>query len=200
MSTALQAVCEYTKPGSPLPGGRTPMKKLLLAALLVVIGVPVCVTASWMLTQSVLQATSDADFCTTCHTMEPFAQSFRADVHGGSNPDGLAAQCTDCHLRHDSLAAYLWTKTRFGIHDIWAQLTYDLDAIDWQAGLAERARYVFDSGCLKCHGELEDVRGNQRAFIAHRPYFLGEIERKCVGCHPHVGHKNLVSLLPPATE
>jgi cytochrome c-type protein NapC len=172
--------------------------RVLVVALAVVL-VPAGVVAAWMITEVAIEATSGPDFCTTCHTMAPFARTFRADVHGGSNPNGTAALCTDCHLRHDNVAAYLWTKARFGLHDVWAQLTYDLDAIDWRAGLAERAEYTFDSGCLKCHRALADARGNQPAFVAHRPYFLGEIERKCVACHPHVGHRELAAALPPAT-
>jgi len=171
------------------------MKRALLAAVLTVVAVPLGVTASWMVTEAALQATSGPAFCTTCHSMVPFARAYRADVHGGKNPRGLAAQCTDCHLRHDNLAAYLWTKARFGLHDVWVQLTADLDAIDWRAGLARREAYVFDSGCLICHRELADARGNSRAFVAHRPYFLGEIDRKCVGCHPHEGHRELAAVL-----
>ncbi|WP_207148087.1 cytochrome c3 family protein [Thiohalocapsa halophila] len=174
------------------------VKKSLIGILAAVVLIPVVVTASWMLMEGTLAATSGPGFCTTCHTMEPFARTYRADVHGGDNPRGLAAKCTDCHLRHDSLAAHLWTKARFGLHDIWAQLTYDLTAIDWQAGLAERESYVFDSGCLKCHRDLEHARGNNPAFVAHRPYFLGEIDRTCVSCHPHVGHQGLAAALPPS--
>lgn len=180
---------------SRLEDGRGFVKKNLITMLVVAIALPVGVTASWMLMESTLEATSDADFCTSCHTMEPFARTFRQDTHGGRNALGLSAKCTDCHLRHDSLAGYLWTKARFGLHDLWAQLTYDLDAIDWRAGLARREHYVFDSGCLRCHRELRDIRGNQPAFVAHRPYFLGEIARKCVSCHEDVGHHNLARTL-----
>jgi cytochrome c-type protein NapC len=172
--------------------------KPVLIAIVLVVAVPAGAAAAWMLMETMLVATSGPAFCTTCHTMAPFARTFRADVHGGNNPNGTAALCTDCHLRHDNLVTYLWTKARFGAHDVWAQLTYDLDAIDWRAGLARRAEYTFDSGCLKCHRALADVRGNQRAFVAHRPYFLGEIERKCVACHPHVGHRGLAAALLPS--
>lgn len=176
------------------------MKKALLVVALVFVVLLLGVTASWMITQSALEATSGPDFCTTCHTMEPFARTFRKDVHGGSNRRGLAAQCTDCHLRHDNVASYLWTKARFGLHDVWAQLTYDLDAIDWKAGLEHRERYVFDSGCLMCHRELEDARGNNAAFVAHRPYFLGEIGMQCVSCHAQVGHSGLAAALSHTTN
>lgn len=171
------------------------MKKGLLAAVLVLVVVPLGMTTSWMITEAALETTSGPDFCATCHTMEPFARTFRQDVHGGRNPRGLAAQCTDCHLRHDNVASYLWTKARFGLHDVWAQLTYDLNAIDWQSGLAHRERYVFDSGCLTCHRELENARGNSPAFVAHRPYFLGEIDKQCVTCHAQVGHSGLAAAL-----
>lgn len=176
------------------------MRRALIVVVLALAVAPIAVTASWMLMETALRATSGSEFCTVCHTMEPFARTYRADAHGGSNPRGLVAQCTDCHLRHDTLAAYLWTKARFGLHDIWAQLTYDLDAIDWRAGLDRREEYVFDSGCLMCHRDLEDARGNNPAFVAHRPYFLGEIEARCVTCHPHVGHRELAAALTPPTE
>jgi cytochrome c-type protein NapC len=32
---------------------------------------------------------------------------------------------------------------------------------------------------------------NNKAFVAHKPYFLGETSKQCVSCHEHVGHKNL---------
>ena len=176
------------------------MYKAPFAVVLAVVVVSLGVTSSWMIMEAALQRTSGPAFCTTCHTMDPFARTYRADVHGGSNAGGLAAQCTDCHLRHDGVASYLWTKTRFGLHDIWAQLTHDLDAIDWRAGLSHRADYVFDSGCLQCHRELGEARGNNRAFVAHRPYFLGEIDRKCVGCHQHVGHRDLAAALSSSSD
>ena len=59
-----------------------------------------------------------------------------------------------------------------------------------------REQYVFDSGCLHCHANLErGTMASNKAFVAHKPYFLGETSKKCVTCHQHVGHKDLGSHL-----
>jgi len=163
-----------------------------LAAPLITVGI-------WVGAEHLFRATSGEAFCASCHTMQPFAATYRRDVHGGQNPLGIAAQCTDCHLPHSSPERYLVAKARFGLHDAWAEMTYDLEAIDWQAHRAERERYVFDSGCLQCHSALAEVRGNSRGFVAHRPYFLDETAKQCVSCHPHVGHRDLTTAIDTMT-
>jgi cytochrome c-type protein NapC len=93
----------------------------------------------------------------------------------------------------------MYMKARFGMHDAWAQLTYDLDAIDWQAKRAHREDFVFDSGCLECHQDLERAsEQSAKSFVAHKPYFLGTVEARCVTCHENVGHKNLSTHLAAA--
>lgn len=167
------------------------LKVIVVLALLGVFAV-----ASWAVTDYAFHATGGEAFCTTCHTMEPMAKAYRQDVHGGANPLGLTAQCVDCHLSHENSLAYFYTKAKFGLNDVYAQTFKDLDAIDWQALREHREDYVFDSGCLKCHSNLEQApRRDTKAYVAHRPYFLGEIEKKCVSCHQHVGHKDLGSIL-----
>jgi cytochrome c-type protein NapC len=150
-----------------------------------------------LLTAVGVRLTSDEKFCTLCHTMEPMAKSYRKSLHGGNNTSGWKAKCTDCHLPHTNEIYDLMIKTKFGLHDTWAQLTYDLDKIDWHVKRAHRADFVFDSGCLKCHQNLEKVNGsNKKAFMAHRDYFRGLTGNKCVDCHEHVGHHALGLYLP----
>jgi len=156
---------------------------------------------SWALTDYAFHATGDDAFCTSCHTMEPMGQAYRRDVHGGDNPMGTEALCVDCHLSHDNPLAYFYTKAKFGIHDVYAQTFKDLDAIDWQAMRKRREEYVFDSGCMKCHGALETApRSNNKAFVAHKPYFLGRTEKQCVTCHEHVGHEDLTAALDAQSD
>jgi cytochrome c-type protein NapC len=178
---------------------RTKAVTAWVAAL--VVGLPVLAAASWMVVETALQRTSGAAFCGACHTMDPFVASYRQDVHGGNGVHGVRAKCTDCHLSHEDLVSYLWTKTRFGAHDVWAQLTYDLDAIDWKGKRSHRESFVFDSGCLKCHADLERASmANTKAFVAHKPYFLGEIQSKCVSCHENVGHRDIVAFIDRAKD
>jgi len=154
--------------------------------------VPLLVVGAWAVTDVIVHETGDAEFCGGCHAMQPMVTSFREDVHGGAGTQGVEAACTDCHTPHDNPLNYLWSKTRFGVHSVWAQLTYDIDKIDWEAKREERERLVFDSGCLTCHGSLERASdGDAVMYTAHRPYFLGTTTRQCVTCHQNVGHANL---------
>jgi cytochrome c-type protein NapC len=150
----------------------------------------------WILTEGVVQATSGRDFCTTCHSMEPFAQTYDQDVHGGHNSGGVAASCVDCHLPHESPGGTLVAKVRTGIHDGLAELVSVFKEPDWIGNLDRRAEYVYDSGCLKCHSRLENApEDNPTAAMAHQGYFQGGLNLMCVSCHPHVGHKDLLATL-----
>lgn len=161
---------------------------------------PALVFASWLLTETMVQQTAGEPFCGSCHTMGPMVAAYRADIHGGAGEQGVKAKCTHCHIPHDNPVTYMIMKSRFGIHDAWAQLTYDLDSIDWQAKRSHSENYVFDSGCLQCHKDLQRASESSAvSFVAHRPYFLGTIESKCVTCHDRVGHKNLSERLATAS-
>jgi cytochrome c-type protein NapC len=156
----------------------------------------ILMAGGWVLTEAAIQATSDRDFCTTCHSMEPFAKAYDQDVHGGRNPGGLAAACVDCHLPHDSPGAYLIAKVRTGIHDGWAELMSVFSEPDWIGNLERRADYVYDSGCMKCHSNLRDAPGaTPGATFAHQAYFQDDSNLVCVTCHAHVGHKDLLTYL-----
>ncbi len=147
---------------------------------------------SWYGVESVFENTKDAEFCASCHTMEPMRRSYEQDVHGGNNKMGVVVDCLGCHLPHDGPFHYAVAKAQTGLHDIWAELTYDLEKIDWIAKRERREHYVYDSGCLSCHQNLERATmASNRAFVAHKPYFLGTTEKKCVSCHQFVGHHNL---------
>ncbi|MEQ8516443.1 MAG: NapC/NirT family cytochrome c [Chromatocurvus sp.] len=164
------------------------IKHILAAAVIL----PILVIGAWAVTDVIVHETGDAGFCGTCHAMRPMVAAYREDIHGGAGDQGLRAACTDCHTPHDNPINHLWSKARFGAHSLWAQLTYDIDKIDWEAKRDERERLVFDSGCLQCHSDLERASDqNPRTFVAHRPYFLGSTRKQCVTCHAHVGHKNL---------
>ncbi|WP_296809015.1 NapC/NirT family cytochrome c [Thiocapsa sp.] len=66
----------------------TTKRKWLLTTLgvLGLLSVGILMTGGWILIEGAVQATSGRDFCTTCHSMEPFALAYDQDVHGGRNP------------------------------------------------------------------------------------------------------------------
>jgi len=170
--------------------------RILLIFVLLVIGAPIVMAAAWIGTETVIERTSGAEFCTRCHTMEPFAEAHAKDVHGGDNAGGVVAVCTDCHLPHDSAFSHLVAKAQTGLRDAWAQAIYIFHKPDWVAGLEEREHYVYDSGCLSCHQALERMsEGNPVALAAHGAYFSGQLDKACVACHQHVGHEDLLPAL-----
>jgi len=167
-------------------------KNLSKMALFTIILIGIVVGAVGSFTTAVMvEKTSGKEFCTQCHTMQPMANSYMADIHGGENKEGLTAKCVDCHLPHDSLMGYLVEKAKTGTHDVWAEFTYDKSKIDWQEKRKHAKHFVFDSGCLHCHSNLKDATmGTPKGFIAHKAYFLDK-NKKCVECHKNVGHHNL---------
>ncbi len=139
-----------------------------------------------------VEKTSGVEFCSSCHSMTPMVKSYKISVHGGNNTQGLTAKCSDCHLPHDNIFNYMRQKIASGNHDLVMELFADISKIDWNEKRKHREKYVYDSGCMKCHKNLEGNHGgNHKAFIAHKDYFMGTSGKKCVSCHEHVGHKNL---------
>ena len=165
---------------------------ILLALIVAFVALFILPFSAWLVAEEGFKHTSNAEFCTSCHSMEPFEAAYFEDIHGGNSSHGVQATCTDCHLNHDSASAYFFNKAQTGIHDVWVENFGDLESIDWEGNRAHREEYVYDSGCLSCHNNLENAtKGSNKAFVAHHDYFSGEIDNKCVSCHEHVGHQNL---------
>jgi len=178
---------------------RTPL--VILFIISIFIAFFVLPFLSWLIADEGIAATSGSDFCVDCHSMEPMEDAYMKDVHGGASSHGVQAQCVDCHLDHSSSVAYFFDKVRTGTHDIWVENTQDTHDIDWQAKREHRESFTYDSGCLHCHVNLEQAtKANSKAFIAHKPYFLGDIDDKCVTCHDDVGHKELDEALQAHEE
>lgn len=148
----------------------------------------VVVIASWMMMETGVEVTSRPNFCVSCHAMEPMVKSYHDSVHGGQNDRGIQAACTDCHVSHENVFAHFAGKAQSGTHDAWVTLTRNEATLDWQAKREEHNEYVYDSGCLTCHQNLEAVAGGNSY---HRGYFEGSEGLQCVDCHAGVGHENL---------
>ena len=148
----------------------------------------VLIVISWVTVETGIEISSHADFCGTCHVMEPMVNSYHDSIHGGNNPRGIMAACTDCHTSHENVVSHFASKAQSGTHDVWVTLTRDESTLDWQAKREEHNNYVYDSGCLTCHRKLEEAT-RDKGF--HDKYFSGDIDSQCVDCHAEVGHDNL---------
>lgn len=98
------------------------------------------------------------------------------------------AACTDCHVSHENIFTHFVGKAQSGTHDIWVTLTTNERENDWQGLRLRREEYVYDSGCLTCHRNLENATQDTKE---HENYFAGTTDLQCVHCHEEVGHDNL---------
>ncbi len=113
---------------------------------------------------------------------------------------GVQATCVECHLPHDGIINYLYTKAKLGAHDTFAEIFYDKKKIDWEKARERRGKFTYDSGCLNCHSNLLDAtNSSHKALIAHKSYF-NEGKPSCASCHEHVGHRNLDHFLKEYKE
>jgi len=162
--------------------------KKLLNWFVILISLLLLTVISWMSLETGVEITSHADFCNICHSMEPMVRSYQASIHGGNNPRGIMTACTDCHVSHENVFKHFLGKAQSGTHDAWVTLTRDESTIDWQALRAKREEYVYDSGCLTCHRNLEAATMDKET---HTNYFANVTDTQCVTCHEEVGHSNL---------
>jgi cytochrome c nitrite reductase small subunit len=160
-------------------------KGLILGVLLTV----VTVLASGFM----VETTNTDTFCVSCHAMTPFRTAWQNAVHGGHNSKGFTAQCVDCHLPHGNFIEYFYTKAKTGTGDVIQNLTFDPYAFDWAANAeGNRLHFTFDSACRHCHANLTPPGLPSGGLIAHRSYLLGNTDKHCTSCHPHVGHKDMI--------
>lgn len=159
---------------------------------MLVIVIPLLLSAGWVIAQYVIARTSGVEFCASCHSMEPMAASYRLDVHGGRSIHGVQAACSDCHLPQGDSLSFMWEYWNRLVGDAWVELFHGSGATDWESLRGERESYVYDSGCLGCHANLLGAfPRNTDAFAAHKSYYRGESRSACVSCHSSVGHDDL---------
>ena len=86
-------------------------------------GLLLLIIISWMTIETGIEISSHADFCGVCHAMEPMVKSYHISTHGGNNPRGVMAGCTDCHVSHKNVFTHFVGKARSGTHDAWVTIT-----------------------------------------------------------------------------
>ena len=71
-------------------------------------GAGIFAALSWAAMDTMIHLTGDDEFCSSCHSHAPIGASYREDIHGGNNPTGWRATCSQCHIPQDNSLHYLW--------------------------------------------------------------------------------------------
>jgi cytochrome c-type protein NapC len=117
------------------------LRNRVILSLLSLAGLGIGVAASWALMDTMIHATGDDAFCSSCHSHVPIGASYRESPHGGNNATGWRASCSQCHIPHDNSLHYLWVKGVHGVVDPTMELLKDSYDIDWHGNRERREEY-----------------------------------------------------------
>lgn len=162
---------------------------LALVGLGFVVGV-----IAWAGFDAGIAATSDNEFCTSCHEMRDAAfREYQQTIHY-SNRTGVRASCSDCHVPRDWLHK---TGRKFAAaSQLWGKITGVIDTpAKYEAKRAALARRVWERmertdslECRNCHVSQAMNRDLQRE-RAQKRHASGLAEGKtCIDCHFGIAH------------
>jgi nitrate/TMAO reductase-like tetraheme cytochrome c subunit len=126
-----------------LPGSRWRRRiKRLLIGLSITVGVLLLLSGT--LVGVAEHRTSQAQFCASCHIMEPYYASWQADTHGSK----LDVACVECHYAPGERTTFN-AKLR-GLSQV-------ASYVSGRYGATRPRAYVSNDSCLtsKCHGDLK---------------------------------------------
>jgi len=172
------------------------MKKRI--PLFFIVGVVTGLVISYVSYEAITR-TATPGFCVICHEMAPMRASFDQDIHGGQGNTGIRVNCVECHLPHNNLFSYVFTKAKNGVTEVGLHFFGNVNAIDWQENRKNRATFVFDDGCIKCHTNYAtNEKFSPKALEMHKHYnSMIDSNQKlgCASCHAEIGHKGLNNML-----
>jgi cytochrome c-type protein NapC len=162
---------------------------LALVAIGLVLGV-----AGVLAFNATMHATSSEAFCTSCHEMtnNPYAQL--QETSHFSNPSGVHASCSDCHVPKEFLPKMV--RKIQASREVWGHLTGVIDTPEKYAAHApvmkarEIARLTANDSqeCRNCHSAERMLPSSQSARARKYHLAMEEQGRTCIECHSGIAH------------
>ena len=142
-----------------------------------------------------MEATNSLEFCTSCHEMrDTVYQEYKTSIHY-SNPAGVRAICSDCHVPKD------WThkivRKVQASNELWGKLTGSISTPEkFEAKRLELAKHEWarmkasDSReCRNCHSFQAMDFQHQRPKSAEQMQKAMNEGGTCIDCHKGIAHK-----------
>ena len=144
-----------------------------------------------------VEATNTIEFCTSCHDMSYNLEEYKKTIHY-SNPSGVRAVCSDCHVPKKNWFSEMHRKFIAGA-DVWAELTGTINTKEkFEAKRMEMAKREWarmkesDSiGCRNCHSfEGMDIESQAKgARNQHTQAAMKDSGKTCIDCHKGIAHR-----------
>ncbi|NLH83508.1 MAG: cytochrome C [Phyllobacteriaceae bacterium] len=143
-----------------------------------------------------MEATNSLEFCTYCHEMrDNVYQEYKKTIHY-SNPAGVRAICSDCHVPKD------WThkivRKVQASQEVWGKLTgYISTPEKFEEHRLELAKHEWDRmkasdsrECRNCHAfEAMDFAHQKKKEASDQMQKAWKEGGTCIDCHKGIAHK-----------
>lgn len=164
---------------------------------LLLVGIVVGALA-WQGFLTVVDQSSETEFCRSCHEMEAFVfPSWEKSVHQNTR-SGVGAGCRDCHVPKEFFPK-MRTKIKAALVEVPGHITGKIATREkFEAHKLELAEKVWarmkannSKNCRKCHSfevmsaELQSRQAQRR----HSAEYREQTGRTCIDCHKGVAHE-----------
>lgn len=153
---------------------------------------------SWISFEYTVKASSDMDFCLSCHEMKAFVYDdyYKESPHF-SNRSGVRVECEDCHVPKEFFPKML-VKIRASLIEVPGHLTgristqekFDAYKPEMAQRVIDRMRDTDSRECRNCHSYdamVAELQGRQ-AQRRHSLEYRQESGETCIDCHQGVAH------------
>ena len=141
-----------------------------------------------------LHATSTEAFCTSCHEMGNNAYAQLQKTSHYSNPSGVSATCSDCHVPKE-FGPKMIRKVE-AAREVWGTITGVIDTPEKYAAHApkmkerelKRLRANDSRECRNCHDAERMLLAMQSAKAQSYHQAMASEKKTCVDCHAGIAH------------
>lgn len=144
---------------------------------------------------TVMEATSTTEFCTTCHTMKMASKKEYEETVHYANRSGVRVGCSDCHIPKPLLPK-LYVKATEGASDIYHELMGSANTPEkFEARRMLMAQHQWDKmkatnsrECRNCHSYQAMSADLQKKSSYDRHVAADKAGKTCIDCHKGVAH------------
>ena len=155
---------------------------------------------------SAMEATNELEFCISCHEMRDTVYREYKKTRHYSNPIGVRAICSDCHMPRD-LSRELLRKIQ-ATRELWGKITGSVDTTEkfearrMEMATREWARMKASNSreCRNCHIFDAMNKTSDKMMVYEKHKKANDEGKTCIDCHKGIAHYLPRGYLDPDEE